>query len=69
MHTAGSGSVGPTLSPAVEKDSTGCGVVYADRHTEEGDGNRCVDRHTAGSVSVGPTLSPNSRQRLQVIED
>ena len=40
MHTAGSGSVGPTLSPAVEKASTGCGVSYADRHTEAGDGNR-----------------------------
>ena len=42
MHTAGNGSVGPTLSPAVEKVSTGCGVRYADRHSEEGDGNRQV---------------------------
>ena len=37
MYTAGGGSAGPTLSLADEKVSTGCGVRYADRHTEQED--------------------------------
>jgi len=41
MHTAGSVSVGPTLSPAVEGCSTGSGVMCA-RHTEEGGSHRYV---------------------------
>ena len=57
MHTAGSVSVGPTLSPAVKKKSTSGGVRYAYRCTEGGDENRYA-KHSAGSVSVGPTLSP-----------
>ena len=62
-HTAGSVSVGLTLSPAGEgidgsryaHRHTGDGVRYAHRHT--GDGGRYVDKHTAGSTVLG-RLSP-----------